>query len=220
MPSPSDDVVTIGGDLVIYGETLSSGRVYAVNGVAVGTALVLSGTGSPEGIVAAPVGSQWMRTDGAVGTAFYVKSSGSGTTGWIALQTLTAGTWTPVLEINGSTVGITYSPIGQLGNWVQIGGLLQVWLYIKLTSKGASVGALTVSGLPVTLSSVPFGAMPSSIAIGASTAEPIAFRGVPSTSKLAIGNYLPAPTNLFTDLTDANISNGFEIMAFGSFRTF
>lgn len=41
-----------------------------------------SGSGSPEGAIAAPVGSLYSRTDGGVGTALYVKQSGSGTTGW------------------------------------------------------------------------------------------------------------------------------------------
>lgn len=41
--------------------------------------------GSPEGIVSAPVGSLAMRTDGAVGSTFYVKESGvAATTGWKA----------------------------------------------------------------------------------------------------------------------------------------
>lgn len=40
------------------------------------------GTGSPEGAVAAPVGTLYLRTDGGVGTTLYVKESGSGDTGW------------------------------------------------------------------------------------------------------------------------------------------
>lgn len=43
-----------------------------------------SGTGSPEGVLSAPVGSLYTRTDGGVGATFYVKESGTGTTGWIA----------------------------------------------------------------------------------------------------------------------------------------
>lgn len=43
----------------------------------------LFGPGSPEGVVAAPVGSTWKRTDGGAGTSFYVKETGTGNTGWI-----------------------------------------------------------------------------------------------------------------------------------------
>ena len=43
------------------------------------------GTGSPEGVWAAPVGSIYHRVDGGAGTCFYVKESGAATnTGWVA----------------------------------------------------------------------------------------------------------------------------------------
>lgn len=41
------------------------------------------GTGSPENVVTANVGSIYLRQDGGAGTSFYVKESGSGNTGWI-----------------------------------------------------------------------------------------------------------------------------------------
>jgi hypothetical protein len=44
----------------------------------------LYGSGSPEGVVSAPVGSFYSRTDGGAGTSFYVKESGVGNTGWVA----------------------------------------------------------------------------------------------------------------------------------------
>lgn len=42
------------------------------------------GTGTPEGVVTAPVGSLFSRTDGGAGTVFYVKETGAGHTGWVA----------------------------------------------------------------------------------------------------------------------------------------
>jgi hypothetical protein len=44
----------------------------------------LAGTGSPEGVHTAPVGSFFQRTDGGAGTSFYVKEVGAGNTGWVA----------------------------------------------------------------------------------------------------------------------------------------
>jgi len=41
-----------------------------------------AGTGSPEGVVTAPVGSVYLRTDGGAGSSVYFKESGSGNTGW------------------------------------------------------------------------------------------------------------------------------------------
>jgi hypothetical protein len=43
-----------------------------------------SGSGSPESVVTAPVGSMYTRTDGGAGTTLYVKESGTGSTGWVA----------------------------------------------------------------------------------------------------------------------------------------
>ena len=42
-----------------------------------------SGAGSPEGVVTAPVGSLYSRSDGGLLTSLYVKESGAGNTGWI-----------------------------------------------------------------------------------------------------------------------------------------
>lgn len=42
------------------------------------------GAGTPEGFVTAGVGSTFQRTDGGASTSFYVKESGTGSTGWVA----------------------------------------------------------------------------------------------------------------------------------------
>jgi hypothetical protein len=49
-----------------------------------GTATWTSGSGAPNGVVTASVGSLYTRTDGAAGTTLYVKESGTGNTGWVA----------------------------------------------------------------------------------------------------------------------------------------
>jgi len=43
-----------------------------------------TGTGSPEGVISASIGSIWTRTDGGAGTTMYVKESGTGNVGWVA----------------------------------------------------------------------------------------------------------------------------------------
>ena len=45
---------------------------------------IMSGSGSPNSVVSAPVGSLWLRTDGGSNTTLYVKESGTGNTGWVA----------------------------------------------------------------------------------------------------------------------------------------
>ena len=46
---------------------------------------LLSGNGSPEGVVIADIGTLYLRKDGGAGTVLYVKESGNGLdTGWAA----------------------------------------------------------------------------------------------------------------------------------------
>ncbi len=42
------------------------------------------GTGTPEAVVTAPIGTLYLRADGGASTTLYVKTSGSGNTGWTA----------------------------------------------------------------------------------------------------------------------------------------
>ncbi len=44
----------------------------------------LYGVGSPEGVITAKVGSEYIRSDGSRGSTYYIKESGTGSTGWIA----------------------------------------------------------------------------------------------------------------------------------------
>ena len=49
-----------------------------------GNILFNIGTGSPEGVVTAAVGSLYLRSNGGANTTLYVKESGTGNTGWVA----------------------------------------------------------------------------------------------------------------------------------------
>ncbi len=61
---------------------------------------VFNGYGSPEGVVAAGVGSLYMRVDGGAGTSVYFKESGDGNTGWVANSTSLS---LPLSVANGGT---------------------------------------------------------------------------------------------------------------------
>jgi len=63
------------------------GSALSVAQIKLGTDATLetSGTGSPEGVVTAPVGSRYWREDGTTGSRLYFKTSGSGNTGWTAI---------------------------------------------------------------------------------------------------------------------------------------
>lgn len=53
---------------------------------------ITSGAGTPEAAITAPVGSTYHRTDGAAATTLYVKETGAGNTGWVAVGTSAATT--------------------------------------------------------------------------------------------------------------------------------
>lgn len=59
----------------VYGRTVFIGD---------GAARIASGTGSPAGVVSAPVGSLYLRLDGGATTTLYVKEAGTSSTGWVA----------------------------------------------------------------------------------------------------------------------------------------
>lgn len=78
------------GQLGANGFTTACGNIngyLTVNTAAIGPLVaprVNAGAGSPEGVLTAPQGSIYMRTDGGANTSFYVKESGTGNTGWVA----------------------------------------------------------------------------------------------------------------------------------------
>ncbi|BEV02194.1 hypothetical protein [Novosphingobium olei] len=82
--------VPLAGELVVETDT---GKAKLGNGTtawnslpywSAGGAIVLTGTGSPAGVVSAPVGSLYTRSDGGAGSTLYVKESGTGSSGWVA----------------------------------------------------------------------------------------------------------------------------------------
>ena len=61
------------------------GSVGATAGLELGSSgpRVMSGTGSPEGVVTAPVGSTWIDTAATTGAIKWIKAAGSGSSGWV-----------------------------------------------------------------------------------------------------------------------------------------
>jgi hypothetical protein len=59
-------------------------ELFARRSDAVVQALIVYGNGTPEGVVTAPQGALFTRSDGGAGTTLYIKESGTGNTGWVA----------------------------------------------------------------------------------------------------------------------------------------
>lgn len=71
----------------IFGSTntFTAAQAFPAAGITLGGLKVLSGTGSPAGAVAAPVGSLYLRSDGGTSTSLYMKETGATTNaGWVA----------------------------------------------------------------------------------------------------------------------------------------
>lgn len=97
---PSDSIYFGGyssfvqGDLFIITTTSNTGDIYEYQaGTGEGSWVKIvtrwgmnwyTGTGSPEGVVTALVGSLYTNSSGGVSTTLYVKTSGTGSTGWTA----------------------------------------------------------------------------------------------------------------------------------------
>ncbi len=85
-PKANHDTYTgLEGELVFVED---NDDLYVHDGATQGGTLILksqTGTGSPESVVTAIVGSLFVRTDGTASTTLYAKTSGTGNTGWVAI---------------------------------------------------------------------------------------------------------------------------------------
>lgn len=109
--------------------TTSTGAVQDVASVATGQVLTSAGTST------LPV---WSDAPTLTSITF-----GSGT----ALSTYVEGTWTPNIQIGGSSTGITYTT--QIGYYTQINNAVLISLRVLLSSKGSNTGTVTISNMPV-----------------------------------------------------------------------
>lgn len=64
--------------------TATANNATVTNTLTVKTSTITTGTGSPNTVVTAPIGSLFLRSDGGAATTLYVKESGAGNTGWVA----------------------------------------------------------------------------------------------------------------------------------------
>lgn len=76
-------ITDLGSPIGQVARRYSNGYIQSIRPGA-GGVIWTSGTGTPEGTVAAPVGSMFTRTDGGANTTLYIKETGTGNTGWVA----------------------------------------------------------------------------------------------------------------------------------------
>jgi len=151
----------------------------ATTGLIVGaTPTVTSGTGSPEGVVTAPVGSLYLRTDGGAGTTVYIKETGAGNTGWTAVTVGGSASWSTPGTIGSTTPNTgaftTLSATGQITSTLSTGTAPFV---ISSTTKSTNLNADLLDG----------GDWASPIAIGTTTPAAGSFTTLSATTSVAVG---------------------------------
>jgi hypothetical protein len=74
----------IAWDYTFVNHYSSTDRTVSNPGLQIQQAAIYTGSGDPESVVTARIGSLYLRNDGSTSTTLYVKTSGSGNTGWTA----------------------------------------------------------------------------------------------------------------------------------------
>jgi len=109
---------------------------------------VLSAAPTLSGDVTLSTGNLVIGTAGK-GIDFSITSSGTGTMTSELLADYEEGTWDPGVTFGGAAVGVTFAGY-QGGTYTKIGNRVFFTAQMRLTSKGSSVGAASITGLPFT----------------------------------------------------------------------
>jgi hypothetical protein len=120
-----------------------------VTSATTGDILYASGTNTWANL--ADVAAGQVLASGGVGTAPAYTATPSVTSitlgGGNALNKYVTASWTPNIQIGGSSTGITYTH--QLGYYTQIGNVIFIWMEVVLSSLGGLTGTVSISNLPV-----------------------------------------------------------------------
>lgn len=123
------------------------GSVGATAGLELGSSgpRMMSGTGSPEGVVTAPVGSIWFQTDSTVGVSHWRKASGSGNTGWKVMAGdtgwRTTTSWDSAGVVTGDALGTGLIPRPSFAGGVYVRRINDT-VYLRIHNMGCNTTTL------------------------------------------------------------------------------
>ena len=133
---------------LLFAAFLCAGSVAAqeidVSKIYLGTPTLTSGTGSPEGVHAAPPSSVYLRTDTG---DWWRKATGTGTTGWVLMALSGSGTsgtlpkWTDTTTLGNSIITDSGTGINVAGTFRSRGGLADL-----AYATGAGTSTVTIGG--------------------------------------------------------------------------
>ena len=121
--------------------------------------------------------------------------------------------WTPALTFGGASVDLTYAT--QSGTSSRIGSIVVFRLTIVLSSKGSSVGNMSISGLPLNPASATAVSVRCGAAITSATASMV--QTIINTDASINMESVILSTGAVAILTDTNFANNTEIEIEGSY---
>jgi hypothetical protein len=133
-PTPANAGYTAGQSYRFPAASTNTGAV-TINTSGLGTRAVTTSAG------AALTGGEFI-----AGGIYDISDNGTNYELVNSAQGTALGSFTPALAFGGASVGITYS--SQLGRYVKISNLVFWTIYIALSNKGSSTGAVTITGFP------------------------------------------------------------------------
>ncbi|MBN9484686.1 MAG: hypothetical protein BGO70_06810 [Bacteroidetes bacterium 43-93] len=128
----------VGGTCRVQGDFTIKTKAFISNT----TAFLSAGTGSPNAVISAPVGSVYTRTDGSSGATFYVKESGTGNTGWVAHGS--GATWGSITGTLSSQIDLNTALNAKAATGINTDISSVTLGQSGLNIKGASANTLTI----------------------------------------------------------------------------
>lgn len=126
------------------------------------------------------------------------------------------GTFTPVLEFGGASVGITYTV--QAAQYLRVDNICHFYIDIELSNKGSSTGVVTISGLPFASRNAHTTAIPCIVFNVTAPANTTYFHAAIPTTSTSINIISDqAATGAFAQLQDTNFANDTIIRIQGSY---
>ena len=139
----ASDTVNLTGDQTVAGVKTFSSAPIAPSGTSIGGVLYLTGTGFPEGVVTAPVGSIYIDTAVTNGASSWIKKSGTGNTGWQVLEGDTG--WRNITALWQTNSNNGFDAVGLLIKLRRVNNVVTLSVYGKIAT-GAVQSLLTFGG--------------------------------------------------------------------------
>jgi hypothetical protein len=126
----------------------------------------------------------------------------------------TDGTFTPAINVGGSTVGITYT--SRTATYSRIGNTVTFTMFIVTSSLGGLTGNITLTGMPVAARgpATAYFTFPINLSGGTLTGIPMAIL-FPSTTGMTFFQYTSGATQAFLNATNVPIAA--QIIITGSY---